>query len=238
MSETLAIVIPAMNEEENIHSLLKEIISLDIGNIGEIIVVDDGSSDRTSGRVQSIKSNDNRIRLLRHSERAGQSASIRTGIKAAISPLIVTMDGDGQNDPADIPLLLRQWQGNFPYLLIAGQRKERKDGHLKRLTSYAGNSIRNLLLQDGVTDTGCSLKLFRREDYLSIPYFNHMHRFLPALFLRERGKIVLVSVSHRPRRSGISKYGFWDRLGAGIFDVFGVLWLKVRACRKITVTEE
>ncbi len=240
MNEAITIVIPALNEEDNIASLLNDILLLRDCPIHEIIVVDDGSTDQTAATVQAIKSSDTRIRLLRHSNRAGQSASLWTGIEAATSALIVTMDGDGQNDPADIPLLYKKWQQTptSAMLLIAGQRTKRMDNLLKKFTSRTGNAIRNFLLKDGVGDTGCSLKLFRREDYLRLPFFNHMHRFLPALFLREQGEIILAEVSHRPRRNGVSKYGFWDRLWAGIFDVFGVLWLKARRRRKIIITEE
>ncbi len=209
--------------------------------IAEIVLVDDGSTDETPIIIKALKEKDSRIRLLRHSASAGQSAGLRTGIRAASGPLIVTMDGDGQNDPADIPALYARWaeaENRKPFSMVAGQRRKRMDSLLKKFTSRTGNFIRSSLLKDGVRDTGCSLKLFRREDYLALPYFNHMHRFLPALFLREYGEILLTDVGHRHRTQGVSKYGFWDRLRAGVSDIFGVLWLQRRASRAIAIREE
>lgn len=242
MNETISVVIPMLNEEENVALLIAEI--QEAANkcpIAEIVLVDDGSTDRTASVIQSLKANDSRIRLLRHSEKSGQSAALRTGIRAATSALVVTLDGDGQNNPADIPAVYKKWAetpSRPAMTMVAGQRQKRMDSLLKKFTSRAGNGIRGLLLQDGVRDTGCSLKLFRRDDYLTLPYFNHMHRFLPALFLREHGKILLVDVSHRHRERGVSKYGFWDRLWAGLSDILGVIWLKSRAARNTTIREE
>lgn len=242
MNETISVVIPMLNEEENVASLVAEIQTAAANcPIAEIVLVDDGSTDKTACVIKSLKITDPRIRLIRHSDKAGQSAGLRTGIRAAKSALIVTLDGDGQNNPADIPAVYAKWAeapSRPPMALVAGQRKKRMDSLLKKFTSRAGNGIRGFLLQDGVRDTGCSLKLFRRDDYLTLPYFNHMHRFLPALFLREHGEILLVDVGHRHRERGVSKYGFWDRLWAGLSDIFGVVWLKSRASRKINVMEE
>lgn len=240
-SDAISVVIPMLNEEENVATLVAEIQTAGLKcPIGEIVLVDDGSTDRTSEVIKSLKASDPRVRLIRHSQRAGQSAGLRTGIRKARGPIVVTMDGDGQNDPADIPALWQEWvtDPTPPMLMVAGQRKKRMDSALKKFTSRTGNGIRRSLLKDGVRDTGCSLKMFRRDDYLSLPYFNHMHRFLAALYNREYGTIRLVDVGHRHRERGISKYGFWDRLWAGIFDLVGVMWLQKRAANKLTVTEE
>ena len=242
MNETISIVIPMLNEAENVASLVAEIqVAAKNCPIAEIVLVDDASTDDTAKVIQELKTQDSRIRLIRHSTRAGQSAGLRSGIRAATSPLVVTLDGDGQNNPADIPAIYATWAENplRPAMcMVAGQRKKRMDSLLKKFTSRTGNGIRSFLLKDEIRDTGCSLKLFRRNDYLSLPYFNHMHRFLPALFLREYGTILTVDVSHRHRARGVSKYGFWDRLWAGLSDIFGVLWLKSRASAQITITEE
>lgn len=238
---SISVVVPMLNEAENVGSLLAEIRAAGQScPISEIIFVDDGSTDDTAGVIKKLKQSEPRLRLVRHSVRAGQSAGLRTGIRAATAHLVVTMDGDGQNDPADIPKLFQKFLTSLstPMVLVAGQRAKRQDSLLKKFTSRTGNGIRRALLRDGVRDTGCSLKMFRRDDYLTLPYFNHMHRFLPALFAREYGTILLVDVGHRHRERGISKYGFWDRLWAGISDIFGVLWLKNRAANKLTVTEE
>jgi dolichol-phosphate mannosyltransferase len=238
---SVSVVVPLLNEADNILQLVSEIEEVAQSSpIIEIVLVDDGSTDNTARVIQDLKKNKTHIKLIRHSQSAGQSAALRSGIRAATSPVIITLDGDGQNNPADIPKLIEAWTKEplTPMLLVAGQRLSRQDDSVKKITSFLGNSIRRILLQDGVRDTGCSLKLFRRLDYLSLPYFNHMHRFLPALFLREYGKIILVSVDHRPRAKGVSKYGFFDRLFAGISDLFGVLWLRLRKARKINITIE
>ena len=238
----ISVVIPVLNESENIANLINEIREAAAqAPISEIVIVDDASTDNTIDVVKSCR-NDAlpRIKIIAHSVRGGQSAGLRTGIRHASYTLVVTMDGDGQNNPADIPALYQKWShGNLstPMRLIAGQREKRIDSLLKKFTSRTGNFIRNFVLRDGVRDTGCSLKLFRRDDYLALPYFNHMHRYLPALFLREYGSIELVDVSHRPREAGVSKYGFWDRAFAGLSDLLGVLWLKTRKAKNISTKE-
>ncbi len=237
----ISAVVPMLNEAENAASLIAEIEgAANHCPIREIVVVDDGSTDDTAKVILELKAKYGNVRLVKHSIRSGQSAALRTGIRAAMGPLVVMMDGDGQNDPADIPALYAKFMEspNVPMRLSAGQRKKRQDSPLKKFTSRTGNFIRSRLLRDGVRDTGCSLKMFRRDDYLALPYFNHMHRFLPALFAREYGVVVLSDVGHRPRARGVSKYGFWDRLWAGIFDLMGVMWLQRRAAKKLTVTEE
>lgn len=239
-TQNISVVVPMLNEAENAASLISEILeAAKHCPIAEIVIVNDASTDRTPEVVLGLKQQYPQIRLVSHSARAGQSAGNRTGIIYAKGPLIVTMDGDGQNNPADIPKLYHKYT-ETPHarmILVAGQREKRIDSLLKKFTSRMGNGIRRTLLQDGVRDTGCSLKLFRRDDFLMLPFFNHMHRFLPALFLREHGTIALVDVSHRSREAGVSKYGFWDRLWAGIFDIFGVLWLKARAPKNISIEE-
>lgn len=243
LTSSISVVVPMLNESENAPSLIAEIVAAAAQSpIHEIVIVDDASTDGTGDLALSLAPTYApilKIRVMRHSARAGQSAALRTGIDAASGPLIVTMDGDGQNNPADIHKLyaLYQTAPESRMILVAGQREKRNDSLLKKFTSRTGNFIRRTLLRDGVRDTGCSLKMFRRTDYLKLPFFNHMHRFLPVLFLREHGTILLVDVGHRPRGAGVSKYGFWDRLWAGLSDLIGVLWLKARAMKKLEISE-
>lgn len=237
----ISVVIPMLNEAENVASLVGEIMAAgERCPLSEIVLVDDGSTDSTASVIREMAKTNPKIKLVRHTVRSGQSAGLRTGIRAAKGPLVVTMDGDGQNDPADMPKLYDKYitLPKAPMVLVAGQRAKRQDSLLKKFTSRTGNFIRRTCLKDGVRDTGCSLKLFRRDDYLTLPFFNHMHRFLPALFLREHGNIALVDVGHRHRERGVSKYGFWDRLWAGVFDIFGVMWLMARAPKKTDILED
>ncbi|MFA7276897.1 MAG: glycosyltransferase family 2 protein [Pseudobdellovibrionaceae bacterium] len=234
----ISVVIPVMNEAENIAVLVAEIETASARvPITEIVLVNDGSTDDTAPIIRGLIASNPKITLVSHTVRSGQSAALRTGIRVARNPVVVTMDGDGQNDPADIVQLYEAFCTSpaASMLLVAGQRAKRQDSLLKKFTSRTGNFIRRSLLKDGVRDTGCSLKMFRRDDYLALPYFNHMHRFLPALFAREYGTILLRDVGHRHRTRGVSKYGFWDRLWAGIFDLTGVLWLKTRAASKTDI---
>lgn len=228
----LSIVIPVKNEAENVASLAGEIRAALDGLVEyEILYVDDGSSDATAAEVSRLAAKTPQIRLLRHTRNCGQSAAIRTGVRAAQAAWIATLDGDGQNDPADIPKLWRLLR-HAPEelaLMIAGCRGERRDNWSKRLASGVANAVRARLLGDHTPDAGCGLKLFPRSLFLDLPYFDHMHRFLPALVLREGGTVRSVPVNHRPRRRGRSKYGVLDRLGVGIVDLFGVMWLKRRA---------
>lgn len=225
----ITVIVPVFNEEENIPSLIEEISNAAKSiPISEILYVDDGSDDRSYAVLQSLKAQHKALRIVHHAKRCGQSAALWTGIKAASNDVIVTIDGDGQNDPADIPLLYRNYmdqQANWPKIMVAGQRKKRNDSWAKRISSRIANRIRSNLLKDNTRDTGCSLKLFRRKDYLALPYFNHMHRFLPALMQRDNVRVVHADVSHRPRTRGISKYGTLDRLAVGISDLWGVWWL-------------
>ena len=228
----LSIVIPVKNEAGNIAPLVAEIAAaLDPSGIDyEIVYVDDGSSDATAAEIARLGTANPRLRLVRHARSCGQSAAIRSGVKAARAAWIATLDGDGQNDPADIPAL---WQiarsaPLSPPLLIAGHRAHRRDSGTKRWSSKIANAVRRAMLHDDTPDTGCGLKLFSRALYLDLPFFDHQHRFLPALVLREGGIVRSLPVNHRPRERGVSKYGTWDRLWVGIADLFGVMWLRRR----------
>jgi len=227
----LSIVIPVRNEAANIGPLVGEIRAALEGRLDyEVIVIDDGSTDRTAETLRGLKSDFARLRLLRHARRSGQSAAVRSGVKAAQSAWIATLDGDGQNDPADIP---RLWELVRPtpnaHVMIAGMRQKRRDSVVKRLASRIANRVRANLLDDGTPDTGCGLKLFPRTLYLDLPFFDHNHRFLPALMLRQGARVQSVAVNHRPRSGGVSNYRVLDRLWVGIVDLIGVLWLKRRA---------
>jgi len=230
----LSVVIPVKNEADNIASLVGEIRAALDGFVEyEILYVDDGSSDATVTKISRLAAKMPQVRLLRHTRNCGQSAAIRTGVRAASAAWIATLDGDGQNDPADIPTLWRlaREASVDPPILIVGHREKRRDSLSKRWASGVANAIRGRLLGDRTPDTGCGLKLFPRALFLDLPYFDHMHRFLPALVLREGGTVRSVPVNHRPRRRGKSKYGIFDRLGVGIIDLFGVMWLQHRATR-------
>lgn len=238
----ISVIIPVLNEQDNIEPLLREVAeTAKTQPISEIIYVDDGSTDNTVEILRSLKPSYPALRIIRHNHRCGQSAAIYTGVKAAGNELIVTIDGDGQNDPADIKLLFERYQlhsKNVPRLMIAGERKKRNDTIGRRLASRAANKIRSSLLKDRTKDTGCSLKLFRRKDYLNLPYFDHMHRFLPALMIRDGIHLIHVDVSHRPREYGVSKYGNFSRALVGISDLLGVWWLQRRPYAYPSITED
>ena len=230
----LSLVIPVYNEAENVVPVVQEIVqSLEGRGEYEIIVVDDGSDDDTLARLQVLRAGgETRLRILRHPHNLGKSAALRNGVGAARGEWVATLDGDGQNDPADIPRLcavLAERRGEHRLRLVCGHRVRRQDPWLKRLSSRIANAVRGRLLGDAVPDTGCGLKLVHRQAFLDLPFFDHMHRFLPALIERGGGTVVSVEVSHRPRLRGESKYGVHNRLWVGITDLFGVLWLKRRA---------
>jgi dolichol-phosphate mannosyltransferase len=236
----LSIVTPVKNEAANVAPLVAELrVALDGLLDYEIVFVDDGSEDGTAAEVARLQAEAPHVRLLRHMRCCGQSAAIRSGVKAARAAWIATLDGDGQNDPADIPKLwrIRLTAPMAPPLLIAGYRESRQDRWTKRFASHIANRVRRRILGDGTPDTGCGLKLFPRSLFLDLPYFDHMHRFLPALVLREGGIVRSVRVNHRARRRGVSKYGIFDRLGVGVVDLFGVIWLKRRAARPYLLDE-
>jgi dolichol-phosphate mannosyltransferase len=227
----LSIVIPVRNEAGNIAPLVAEIgAALDGKTEYEIVYVDDGSTDATGAELTRLQASNPRLRVVRHATSCGQSAAIRSGVKAARAPWIATLDGDGQNDPADIPglWLIARAAPSSPPLLLAGHRARRQDSWTKRRSSKIANAVRRALLHDDTPDSGCGLKLFPRALYLDLPFFDHQHRFLPALVLREGGIVHSLPVNHRARERGTSKYGTWDRLWVGVADLFGMIWLRRR----------
>jgi len=225
---SLSVVVPVKDEAGNAATLAREIAAaLKDEGAFEIVFVDDGSSDSTAEELLALRP-ELPVRILVHARNLGQSRALRTGVRAAKAELIVTLDGDGQNDPKDIPKLIRAFEAegaNASLGMIAGERVGRKDTWRKRAASRLGNRVRRALLHDNANDTGCSLKLFRRDAFLALPYFDHMHRYLIALMLREGYDVRFVPVSHRPRGAGRSKYGVWDRALVGVRDIMGVMWL-------------
>lgn len=243
VSPQLSVVIPVCNEAGNVGPLAREIHAVLNGRISfEVIFIDDGSTDATAAEVLRVRSEAlPQVRLLRHSRRSGQSAAVRTGVRAARAPWIATLDGDGQNDPADIPGLLEALQshnGDGLLKLVMGNRTTRKDSWLRRVSSRIANGVRGRVLQDGTPDTGCGIKLFERQLFLELPHFNHMHRFLPALVRRAGMRVISVPVQHRARMRGVSKYGVNNRLWVGIVDLFGVMWLIRRRMAALDVSEQ
>jgi len=237
----LSVVVPVHNEEANILPLIGEISRALDGRIDyELIYVNDGSSDDTMTRLRQAARECPALRVISHAEPAGQSTAVRTGVLHARAPWIATLDGDGQNDPADIPALYQALlAGNADGVqLVNGYRKQRRDSFIKRISSKLANAIRSFLLKDETPDTGCGLKVFSREAYLALPFFDHLHRFLPAMIQRGGGRVVSVEVNHRERERGSSHYGFFDRLWVGIFDLMGVAWLQRRATHPIVVGED
>ncbi|SMF14453.1 dolichol-phosphate mannosyltransferase [Tistlia consotensis] len=235
--EAFAVVVPAHNEAENVGPLIEEIFA---GTAAfpprEVIFVDDGSSDATAAEVLKAAGRHPEVVLVRHNGRFGQSAGVRSGAEAATAPWIVTLDGDGQNDPADIPALIAEVEGAVAAgrplpALVAGLRRKRRDTLSKRLASRFANGLRSRLLGDNCPDTGCGLKLIRRDVLLGLPYFNALHRFLPALVQIHGWPMAMAPVNHRPRERGTTKYTNWQRGLVGLFDLFGVLWLKKRTRR-------
>lgn len=228
----ISVVVPVHNEGPNIRPLVAAIgVALD-GVDHEIVYVDDGSSDDSRKILAALASELPNFRAIRHAKSCGQSGAVVTGVKKARGAFIATLDGDGQNDPADIPAMLaaaREAEAVGPKpVLIAGHRVNRKDSGSKRWASRYANSIRAYMLQDATPDTGCGLKLFRRQAFLELPHFDHIHRFLPALFIRAGGHVVSVPVRHHARAHGASHYNNWQRAMVGIVDLFGVAWLQRR----------
>ena len=226
-----SVVVPVRNEADNISPLIAELKTVMTAlQPYEIVIVDDGSDDATPEVLRDQARACPEIRVIRHRSSAGQSAAITTGVNEARAGIIITLDGDGQNDPADIPALLERFReaDNPDLLLVTGERQKRWDSLLKRLSSRVANAVRGTLLGDHTPDTGCGLKVFSRPAYLAMPGFDHMHRFLPALMLCQGGHVLSVPVNHRARQHGATKYGVFDRLGVGIVDLFGVMWLQRR----------
>jgi len=230
----LSVVIPMRNEGPNVLPLVTEIAAALDGTPHEIVCVDDGSSDDTAERLAEAMARFPVV-ALRHARSCGQSAAVISGVLAARAPWIATLDGDGQNDPADIPRLWSRARAEAPSgpVLVAGHRVTRKDSGVKRVTSRIANAIRARLLGDATPDTGCGLKVFPRAMFLDLPRFDHMHRYLPALTLRLGGRVVSEPVNHRPRIRGSSNYGTLDRLAVSIYDLLGVIWLKRRWKRPV-----
>ena len=240
MSETpqLSVVVPVHNEEDNVAPLVAEIVAALRGRCDfEIVYVDDTSRDATLQRLRDLQATTPELRVVRHVSNAGQSTAVRNGVKAARAPWIATLDGDGQNDPADIPKLLDKRDASPAAVkLFAGWRVNRQDSGSKRWASKFANGIRSRMLRDATPDTGCGIKLFERAAFLDLPYFDHMHRYLPALMQRAGWQTVSVPVNHRHRTAGVSKYNNLGRALVGIKDLFGVSWLIQRSRR--TAVEE
>jgi dolichol-phosphate mannosyltransferase len=229
----VSVVIPALNEAGNIGRLVEETyanVPADV--LGEVIVIDDYSSDATGDEVRDLIDGGRHqgLRYLRHGKRAGQSAAMRTGILAASGSIIATMDGDGQNDPRDIPRLLERLAppGGSGPALVGGVRTKREAAGSKRFASKAANWIRDAVLQDNCPDTGCGIKVYWREAFLRLPFFTSMHRYLPALFLTYGHEVAYLPVNDRPRQAGRSKYNNLGRALIGLYDLFGVTWLRRR----------
>jgi dolichol-phosphate mannosyltransferase len=237
----LSVVVPVCNEAENVEPLVREIHAALSARSYEMIFIDDGSTDETAAILRRLKTEFSTLRVLRHSFRSGQSAAVASGVRAARAPWVATLDGDGQNDPADIPRLLAERDspaGRGVQLFMGNRKASRKDTAFRKLQSNIANSVRSGLLGDGTPDTGCGIKLFSRDLFLELPRFDHMHRFLPALFQRHGARVVSVPVSHRPRLRGTSKYGMLNRLWVGIVDICGVMWLRRRYKPGLLVRED
>ena len=232
MAVVISVVVPVKDEVESVGPLAREIAAAVSGELSaEIIFIDDGSTDGTGDALAALKEQLPSLRVIQHSRNLGQSRGIRTGVMAARSDVIVTLDGDGQNDPADIPKLLAVLRDGPRASLIgvvSGVRAKRQDTFSRRLASRVGNSIRSKLLNDGAADTGCGLKVFRRDAFLALPYFDHIHRFIITLMIREGYEVRFVEVNHRPRRHGASKYTNFNRMLVSVSDLLGVRWLQRR----------
>jgi glycosyltransferase involved in cell wall biosynthesis len=236
----VSVVVPVRNEAGNIAQLVAEIAKALEGYWRfEVVYVNDGSTDGTEAELKRLMGQHPWLRRVRHKQSCGQSCAVRSGVALARAPLVVTLDGDGQNDPGFIPPMLRALEDGAPRVgLIAGQRVGRKASGFKRLQSRIANAVRSAVLSDGTRDTGCGLKAFRRDVFLALPYFDGLHRFLPALVRREGYDIGYVDVVDRPRSSGVSNYGLFDRLWVGILDLAGVWWLIRRKKRVPEVLED
>jgi dolichol-phosphate mannosyltransferase len=226
----ISVVVPVFDEEGAAPGLAREIAAAFKGRRYEMIFVDDASRDGTRAALKALAAEIPQLRVLAHRKNSGQSRSVRSGILAARGPVIVTLDGDGQNDPADGPALVDALTAGPPDLaLVGGERVKRQDSAAKKIASRVGNGVRKRLLNDTANDTGCGLKAFRREAFLRLPYFDHIHRYLPALMQREGYQTAFLPVNHRHRQTGASKYTNLGRLWASLSDLFGVIWLQSRA---------
>ncbi len=226
ISPAVSVVVPVRNEADNVGPLTEEIAATLSGRwTFELVFVNDGSADGTQAALTALKAERPWLRQIRHEASCGQSAAVRSGVAAARAPVVATLDGDGQNDPSFLPALIAALEQGENIGLVAGQRVGRRSGGFKKLQSRIANGVRAAILRDGTRDTGCGLKVFRRDAFLALPYFDGLHRFLPALFRRDGYAIAYVDVIDRPRRHGTSNYGMWDRLWVGILDLAGVRWL-------------
>ena len=234
----LSVVVPVFNERDNVKPLIDEIVAALRGREDfEIVYVDDCSKDDTLAVLQGLKAQVPELRVIRHISQSGQSTAVRSGVKSARGAWIATLDGDGQNDPADIPkLIAARDAGPAEVKLYAGWRVNRQDSASKRFGSRFANAIRRRLLRDDTPDTGCGIKLFERAAFLDLPYFDHMHRYLPALMQRAGWQVKSVPVNHRPRGTGVSKYNNLNRALVGIADLRGVGWL-IRRSKRTAVEE-
>jgi dolichol-phosphate mannosyltransferase len=225
-----SVVVPVFDEGEAAPKLAREIAAAFAGESYEMIFVDDASRDDTKARLIALKAEIPQLRVLGHRQNSGQSRAVRSGVLAARGPIVITLDGDGQNDPADAPRLAKALSaGPQTLALVGGERVKRQDSNAKRFASKFGNGVRKRLLKDTANDTGCGLKAFRREAFLRLPYFDHIHRYIPALMLREGYEVAFQPVNHRHRETGVSKYTNLGRLKASISDLLGVMWLQSRA---------
>ncbi len=234
----VSIVVPVFDESGAAPTLAREIAAAFAGSNFEIVFVNDASRDDTAARLTALKGEIPQLRVLSHAKNAGQSRSVRTGVLGARGAIVVTLDGDGQNDPADAPRLVdRLAAGPETLALVGGERVKRQDSWSKRYASRFANGVRQKLLKDNATDTGCGLKVFRREAFLRLPYFDHLHRYLPAMMMREGYETAFEPVNHRARETGASKYTNFGRLKASFSDLIGVMWLQSRARQPGGVSE-
>jgi len=237
MAVALSVVVPVKDESENVAPLAREIAAAVARENAEIIFVDDGSRDGTAEALTALRSEIPSLRVLQHARNLGQSRAIRTGVRAARADIVVTLDGDGQNDPADIPRLLALLGQTSGLGIVSGVRAKRRDTASRRIASRLGNAIRQGLLKDGAADTGCGLKAFHREAFLALPYFDHIHRYMITLMLREGYEVRFIEVNHRPRAHGASKYTNFGRMLVSINDLLGVRWLQRRYRSRTEVRE-
>jgi glycosyltransferase involved in cell wall biosynthesis len=234
----ISVLIPVKNEAENLPGLIEEIEAALKGRDFEVVVINDGSTDGTPAVLAGLRDSRPWLRHVRHARSAGQSAAVRTGIYAARGDFVVTMDGDGQNNPAYIPVMVAMLKEGAPKLgIVAGQRQKRTDSGAKRVASRLANKLRGAILNDGTRDSGCGLKALPRDVFVRLPYFDGWHRYLPALVIREGRTVGHLDVVDRQRRHGVSKYGIVDRALVGVLDLFGVWWLRRRAKRIPEVSE-
>ena len=225
----ISVVVPVRDEEGAAAPLAEEIAAAFAGTAHEIIFVDDASRDDTRARLAALKARLPALRVLTHAKNAGQSRAVRTGVLAARAPIVVTLDGDGQNDPADAPRLAAALKAAGPEVgLIGGERRKRQDNWSKKYASRIANAARRAMLNDQTSDAGCGLKVFRRDAFLMLPFFDHLHRYLPAMMIREGYQVAFEKVNHRARETGVSKYNNLGRLWASVGDMTGVMWLQRR----------